>query len=493
MGQVCCAAPGSNNSETATAHGLFTEGFKIHGMTVSANVLGPSIFVTDIGKGGLELCDIMKGMQKTPEFLKKNPFHHIPTFEDPGGFCIGESGAMLRYVAANMAKEYYPMDAKLRGRIDWAVAAFTADVYNKWGARLYPVLDFKSEPEDQEKANKELKNSLDNFCKSFIGSSKFIAGDTLSIADYKALPYLFTMSHPVAVKKSGCKLSARLEQYVKDIMALSPGSAILKSAGGWSLDEYLNTKTDYPDYKGEVLVCGEGSCTAIKKGPAKAGETRAKIHGMPVSSNTVSCVLIAMDAGIGAMEMCDLMSGGQMTLAFLAKNPFHQIPTFEDSDGFCLAESTAILRYIAANYKPELYPADPKERALIDWAMDAFSADIYPSIAYGVFYPIFGFSGPPADQKAENEKCLELLKNYEMAFLQDKKFVCGDKVSIAEYKAVPFLYAAAQPVMKKKTGFELPPRMQKYMEDSIKEMKSSGFMESCGGYSLKEYAASKDV
>ena len=40
----------------------------------------------------------MEGAHKTEAFTKLNAFQHIPTLED-GDFAIGESNAILRYIA----------------------------------------------------------------------------------------------------------------------------------------------------------------------------------------------------------------------------------------------------------------------------------------------------------------------------------------------------------------------------------------------------------
>jgi glutathione S-transferase len=60
----------------------------------------------------------------------------------------------------------------------------------------------------------------------------------------------------------------------------------------------------------------------------------------------------------------DLAGGEHRTEAFLAKSPFGQIPVIEDGD-FVLADSAAILVYLALTYDPGggLLPADPRARA----------------------------------------------------------------------------------------------------------------------------------
>jgi glutathione S-transferase len=57
-------------------------------------------------------------------------------------------------------------------------------------------------------------------------------------------------------------------------------------------------------------------------------------------------------------------------------NPVGGIPTLVD-DGFVLAESQAILRYLATRERrDDLYPADPRERARVDEFLDRFATGL---------------------------------------------------------------------------------------------------------------------
>ncbi|CAE7747074.1 GstD1, partial [Symbiodinium pilosum] len=112
--------------------------------------MSPVLFALDTGVGVFEFCDLMAGAHLKPAFLEKNPFHTIPTYEGKDGYMLGESNAILRYMAAKYRPEYYPDgDAKMRARIDWAMDSMGTSVYQKWNQRTYPVLGFGSHPADQ--------------------------------------------------------------------------------------------------------------------------------------------------------------------------------------------------------------------------------------------------------------------------------------------------------------------------------------------------------
>jgi len=215
-----------------------------------------------------------------------------------------------------------------------------------------------------------------------------------------------------------------------------------------------------------------------------------KVFGMPASANSCSPILLAMEAGAGGFEMCNLMEGEHMKPEFLKMNPFHHIPTIKDGS-FTMGESIACLRYLALKYKPEYYPVeDPVACGVIDFAAESFGGDVYPKIGYGVFYSVFEFAGAPEDQSKANEEASAAVDTWMKHFIKGK-FVNGDKVSIADFKAVTFLFAAMQPAVEMKTGFKLADRAKQYVECFIETVKASAFLKSAGGYAIAEYAASK--
>lgn len=203
----------------------------------------------------------------------------------------------------------------------------------------------------------------------------------------------------------------------------------------------------------------------------------------------MTCVLMAMEAGVGGLEPCNIMEGAQMKPEFLAMNPFHHIPTMQDGE-VALGEQNAILRYLALKYKPEYYPvSDPAVSGKVDFAMEAFENEVYPYHKETV-YVVMGFGKTPQDQEASNKKYTEGVELWAKCFLQGK-FVNGDKLSIADFKAVPFLFAAMQPGVKAKIGLGLSERLTKYVEDFCAAVPSSKMFKEAGGFSIAEFIAGK--
>lgn len=66
---------------------------------------------------------------------------------------------------------------------------------------------------------------------------------------------------------------------------------------------------------------------------------------------------------------------------FLALNPNAQVPVLVE-EGFVLWDSSAIARYLCGRAGSPLWPAEPRERALVDQWMSWQANDLNPSWAY---------------------------------------------------------------------------------------------------------------
>lgn len=455
---------------------------KIHGMTVSANCMGPVLFAMEAGVGCLETCDLMKGDHMKPEFLAMNPYHQVPTMKD-GSIAIGESNAILRYLAMAYKKECYPVDDPvLCGIIDFALDTITNYVYPKFKDIVYPVLGFAPAPEDQAAANKAYTEVLEMWATHFL-KGKFVVGDKLTIADFKAVSYLFPSSLPGVHSKVGFKLPDRLMQYVDDFCDVVKSSSLFKEAGGFSIAEFIAMKvpdegtTGKPEYKKVEY--------SVSPTPKTAGKD-IKVFAITLSAPSAGAIMLSTDVGVGGMETTDLMNGAHLKPEFLAMNPFHHIPVVKDGD-FAIGESSACMRYLALQYKPAYYPkSDPAACAWIDFAMDSFSSQVYPHYVK-VVHPVMGFSKAPEDQVAANKAFTEAIETWAKFFLKGD-FV-GVEVCIADFKVIPFFFAAAHPTLEKNVDFKVPARINKYIEDFCKAIPSSKMLKDAGG--VGEYLASK--
>merc|ERR1712241_1533006 len=91
--------------------------------------------------GKMANCDLMKGDHKTPEYLKMNPQHTIPTMKD-GDFCMNESRPIATYLASKYGKDdkLYPKDVTTRAIVDQRLYFDMGVFYKAFGDNVYPIM-----------------------------------------------------------------------------------------------------------------------------------------------------------------------------------------------------------------------------------------------------------------------------------------------------------------------------------------------------------------
>lgn len=132
--------------------------------------------------------------------------------------------------------------------------------------------------------------------------------------------------------------------------------------------------------------------------------------------------------------------------AFRALNPFGMVPIIDDG-GFVLAESNAILRYLAASRgRDDLLPAEPKARARVEAWMDWQASDFNNSWR-AVFQarvrhnPAIGTDAAESSAAAFNDA----VRIVDAVLSDDRDFLCGDfsladivvGLSLHRWKSVP--------------------------------------------------------
>lgn len=172
-------------------------------------------------KLNLIAVDIEAQEQFTPEFLKLNPEHTLPTLVD-NGFILWESRAICHYLVEKYGKDnsIYPSDAKARGVITQRLY-FDFLLYERFADYYYaPYFKRKGTPE-------ELKKFEDNVAMldKLLAPSEFFAGTkSFSIAD------VFLYSTVSCFQPAGIDISpySNVTKWLAKIMEIVPGREIMR-------------------------------------------------------------------------------------------------------------------------------------------------------------------------------------------------------------------------------------------------------------------------
>ncbi len=155
----------------------------------------------------------------------------------------------------------------------------------------------------------------------------------------------------------------------------------------------------------------------------------------------------------------DILTGGTRTPEFLALNPNGRIPVLELDDGTCLAESNAILYYVAADSL--LFPSDRLEQArVLQWMFfEQYSHE--PFIATSRFLLHYREQTPEvvADLARRRQPGLAALSVMER-HLEGRAFFVGDAFSLADIALYAYTHVAPE------GGFALDdyPRVRAWLE-----------------------------
>jgi glutathione S-transferase len=167
-----------------------------------------------------------------------------------------------------------------------------------------------------------------------------------------------------------------------------------------------------------------------------------KLYYHPASTSCRPIMLFAEEAKVPLdYELVDIFTGANYKPPFEEVNPNHLVPVLDDGN-FRLTESSAILKYMAEKSGSDQYPKDLQQRARVNERMDWFNTQLNREFNYGFIYPqIFGFMKRPTDegQKVQvewgRERAAGWLKVLDENILgSGNKYVCGDKLTIADYQ-----------------------------------------------------------
>ncbi|KAJ1687753.1 hypothetical protein LUZ63_019143 [Rhynchospora breviuscula] len=168
-----------------------------------------------------------------------------------------------------------------------------------------------------------------------------------------------------------------------------------------------------------------------------------KVYGTPKATNVARVAMILEEVG-AEYEVVPVDFGTELkSPVHLARNPFGQIPAFQDDD-FMLFESRAISRYILRKFKSDLLREDnPKEATLVNVWLDVEYGQYNPPAGVIIYNALVKpMIGQVVDQQAINvnlEKLKKVLEVYE-ARLSQCKYLAGDFISFADLSHFPCTY-----------------------------------------------------
>ncbi|KAJ0053283.1 glutathione S-transferase F13-like [Pistacia vera] len=172
-----------------------------------------------------------------------------------------------------------------------------------------------------------------------------------------------------------------------------------------------------------------------------------KLYGAPMSTCTTRVMTCLHEKSVDfELVPVNLFAAEHKQPAFLAKNPFGQIPALEDND-LTLFESRAITSYVAEKFKETgtdlLRHKDLKEAALVKVWLEVESQQFHPPMSSTVYQffvaPIQGKTPDQAIIDANLVKLGQVLDMYETK-LSSTKYLAGDFYSLADLHHLSYTY-----------------------------------------------------
>ena len=145
----------------------------------------------------------------------------------------------------------------------------------------------------------------------------------------------------------------------------------------------------------------------------------------------------------------DITKGESRTEAYLRKSPMGQVPMIELDDGRCLAQSNAIIRYLAQG--TSLLPDDTFTQAKIDELLFWEQYSHEPYVATSRYHMVY--LGRSKDEREawrveRGEKALDLMQR----LIKGRMWFVGDSLSVADIALLAYTRLAPE------GGFDLNAR-----------------------------------
>ncbi|KAF7265329.1 hypothetical protein GWI33_021312 [Rhynchophorus ferrugineus] len=159
------------------------------------NPVSPAVRSTLLVIAALDLdvelvtINLMAGEHLTPQFLKKNPLHTLPTLED-GDFVIFDSHAINAYLVGKYGKNdsLYPKDLQKRAVVDQRLHFDSGVLFPRMGAIVGALLRQGVKVIEKDKA--DLVAQAYQSLETLLEGNTYVAGNELTIADFSIVATL---------------------------------------------------------------------------------------------------------------------------------------------------------------------------------------------------------------------------------------------------------------------------------------------------------------
>lgn len=160
------------------------------------------------------------------------------------------------------------------------------------------------------------------------------------------------------------------------------------------------------------------------------------LYGTPLSSPANKIRFLLNYLGIPyEYKSVNLAAGEHKQADFLKINPYGKVPAIDDN-GFKLAESNAILRYLADKHPSSLYPKNLEERAIVEQWLD-FAANHISLATAKVMYNTYFYrlTGTAKDERSLQDGFSWLNAYLPMLEQQLTKqaYIAGNQLTIADF------------------------------------------------------------
>ena len=136
----------------------------------------------------------------------------------------------------------------------------------------------------------------------------------------------------------------------------------------------------------------------------------------------------------------DLLAGAHKQPDFLARNPFGQVPVIDD-DGTVIADSNAILVYLALTYGPEDWlPKDPQGAAAVQRWLSVAAGEINSGPGAARLVKVFGAPLDHDRAKSVAERLFAVIEPH----LADRAFLTGDRPTLADVAGYSYIAHAPE-------------------------------------------------